>query len=440
MRLTISLLLLGLLGGCGDSSDSAQATQSAAARGAGAIHASPDQLIFSAREGGSNPKDGTVVFWHGGSEALAWTASSDQPWLTVEPSSGVAEAFQNVALSIHVDASYQIQGWKAVTSTVDAPTARWVHSAAWTGSEMVVWGGSQSTEPNDTDTGGRYDPVTNTWAPTSLAGAPTARHFHSAVWTGDRMVVWGGWNGEYFATGGLYAPDAWFGSTSVAGAASAREAHSAVWTGSEMIVWGGWANEHLATGGRYSPASDSWLGGISTTGAASPRQEHVAVWDGRRMIVWGGRDGADASTSLGSGALYDPARDQWTGPISAVGAPSARTGARAVWMGREMIVWGGHDGVTHLDTGFRYRPDTNTWLGAIPTAGAPSARYRHSAVWTGDRMIVWGGQDAAGYTDTGAVYVPPVPAVGEHEAVVTLSPVGRSGPTHTIRVSLTVTP
>jgi hypothetical protein len=56
---------------------------------------------------------------------------------------------------------------------------------------MVVWGGAGvSLVP--TNTGGAYDPVANDWTATTLSGAPVARSSHSAVWTGSRMIVWGG--------------------------------------------------------------------------------------------------------------------------------------------------------------------------------------------------------------------------------------------------------
>ena len=91
------------------------------------------------------------------------------------------------------------------------------------------------------NTGGSYDPSTDTWASTSTAGAPSARDYHTAVWTGSEMVVWGGSDlpAGYLNTGGRYDPstDTW-ASTSTAGAPAARQEHTAVWTGSEMVVWG----------------------------------------------------------------------------------------------------------------------------------------------------------------------------------------------------------
>jgi hypothetical protein len=60
----------------------------------------------------------------------------------------------------------------------------------WTGTEMIVWGGSSGSAFHIT--GGRYDPATNRWRATSIASAPTGRELHAAVWTGREMIVWGG--------------------------------------------------------------------------------------------------------------------------------------------------------------------------------------------------------------------------------------------------------
>jgi len=70
---------------------------------------------------------------------------------------------------------------------------------------MIIWGG-RDVSGAYLDTGATYDPVANAWTPTSVAGAPAPRIWHSATWTGSHMAVWGGWVGGYPGrTGGLYA-------------------------------------------------------------------------------------------------------------------------------------------------------------------------------------------------------------------------------------------
>ncbi|MBI5774529.1 MAG: SBBP repeat-containing protein, partial [Verrucomicrobia bacterium] len=50
-----------------------------------------------------------------------------------------------------------------VTQTNSAPAARGGHSAVWTGSELIVWGGFTAGLGSDLNTGARYNPVSNTW-------------------------------------------------------------------------------------------------------------------------------------------------------------------------------------------------------------------------------------------------------------------------------------
>ena len=151
--------------------------------------------------------------------------------------------------------------WTA-TNTANAPVGRTVHDAIWTGNEMIIWGG-YFFDGNDNylNTGGRYNPNTNSWAATSITDAPEARTTHTAVCTGNEMIVWGGQAGaigHYFNTGGRYDPstDSWT-ATSTNNVPDGRYRHTAVLTANEMIVWGGilYSNTYTNTGGRYCAQS-----------------------------------------------------------------------------------------------------------------------------------------------------------------------------------------
>jgi N-acetylneuraminic acid mutarotase len=151
--------------------------------------------------------------------------------------------------------------WGPFSTTINTPSPREDHTAIWTGTEMIVWGGASSSRTND---GGRYNPANDTWGPkVPTNGAPSVRSLHSAVWTGTEMIVWGGRGnaaGSYAGDGGRYDPQSntWAPMSNV-GAPSARDIHSAVWTGTEMIVWGGFgASGYRNDGGRYNPATDTW--------------------------------------------------------------------------------------------------------------------------------------------------------------------------------------
>jgi N-acetylneuraminic acid mutarotase len=220
------------------------------------------------------------------------------------------------------------------TSITKAPSERSSHTAVWTGSEMIVWGG-YVVDGNShwLNTGGRYNPVLDSWTATSTTNVPTGRITHTAIWTGGEMVIWGGESDAgftYLNTGGRYSPgtDNWI-ATSTNDAPTARQFHTAIWTGSEMIVWSG--NDGFSflntgeryrtptgpptptptpipsptppipgTGGRYDPITDSWTA-TSTINAPPQRLDHTAIWTGSEMIVWGG---ADFNSSLNTGGRY----------------------------------------------------------------------------------------------------------------------------------------
>jgi hypothetical protein len=277
--------------------------------------------------------------------------------------------------------------------------------AVWTGTQMIVWGGTG---------GARYDRGTNTWLPVSAINAPSARSGHSMVWTGQRMIVWGGQDagGSVLGDGGIYDPvtDTWQPLPASPGI-TARAGHSAVWTGTSMLIWGGYvpgtdpttqlpAYFAQNTGARYSPGSGTWQA-INAIGVPSRRYRHTAVWTGDRMIIWGGYGGEvfpSDYTELADGALYDPVLDSWQ-PMSSVNAPVSRRFHTAVWSGGRMIVWGGSRlagpliHTEYLNSGGAYFPATDSWS-ATSLVGAPDARDQHAAVWTGSEMIVWGGEIA----------------------------------------------
>ncbi|MBZ5639113.1 MAG: HYR domain-containing protein [Acidobacteriia bacterium] len=286
-----------------------------------------------------------------------------------------------------------IDTW-TTTSTTRAPSSRYGHAAVWTGSEMLVWGGLHlGNSSNYENTGGRYDPTSDAWTPTSPIGAPPGRTDFSAVWAGTSMIVWGGWRGSYLGTGGRYDPatDIWKPTSSL-NAPAARAAHTAVWAGHLMLVWGGMSAS--TAGGRYDPATDTWTA-MSIVGAPAVRPYHTAVWTGSSMLIWGGRPGYTDSQGTSTGGRYDPVMDAWT-PTSIADAPSERWGHTAVWTGSVMVVWGGqfysNGSYWVVNTGGRYDPATDTWA-ATSTAGAASARCAHTAAWTGSAMVVWGGSN-----------------------------------------------
>ena len=308
--------------------------------------------------------------------------------------------------------------WIGLQNQPGTPTTRDMHTAVWTGSEMIIWGGYQDSQQTNfgwanagpTNTGSSYNPSTNSWNPTTITEGPSERYGHTAIWTGTNMIIWGGaifGSNSFTNSGSSYHPST-FNWTALPNpnsstAPSARWQHTAIWTGTEMIVWGGAIDSGSTstnTGGRFNPSTNTWTA-LSTDGAPSARYGHTAIWTGSEMIIWGGNGR--------TGGRYDPSTNVWSA-LSVEESPVGR-GHTAIWNGREMIVWGGKEVIngilTYSNSGGSYNPVTNLWA-PIQSSGASSARAGHSAVWDGAKMIIWGGGDIGSnsFVNTGGRLIP----------------------------------
>jgi hypothetical protein len=71
-----------------------------------------------------------------------------------------------------------VNSW-AATTILSAPDARRYHTAVWTGSEMIIWGGFNSSPPYVLNTGSRYTPSTDSW---TLTNTTSSRSWSAFVW------------------------------------------------------------------------------------------------------------------------------------------------------------------------------------------------------------------------------------------------------------------
>jgi hypothetical protein len=178
------------------------------------------------------------------------------------------------------------------------------HVLAWTGSEMLVWGGRESTpevsvfdglKPRN---GAAYDPVTDRWR--RIPDAPiSGRELPVSAWTGRELLVWGGLNGA----------------------------------------------TSLADGAAYDPSTDRWR---TLPAAPLGGQDAVGAWLAERFII---------VTSDGA-AAYDPITDRW----ELLEPAPIRRGWRsvAVGAGRLVLIAFG-DGASGRVEGATYDPATGTW-------------------------------------------------------------------------------
>jgi N-acetylneuraminic acid mutarotase len=286
------------------------------------------------------------------------------------------------------------------TTQTGVPFARVGHVAVWTGSKMIVWGGIGgygSSGPSNATGGGVYNPSTNTWS--SIANwsfsTPNDRGFNqtTAVWTGTEMIVWGGRMDIALTmpllknVGGRYNPNTNTWTTvSNTNAPTARRSHVSVWTGSKMIIWGGYSdltsiNTQVMTGGIYDPATDTWTS-MSNTNAPTGFTPQTAIWTGTEMVVF--YDSPSIAKYL---YRYNPATNVWT--TSPAFYPASNANFSTIFTGTKIIYFGGgYNGVTVYDVNTNtFDPFSVTLPAGYPVASIPFSG--HTAIWTGLEMIVF---------------------------------------------------
>jgi hypothetical protein len=229
-------------------------------------------------------------------------------------------------------------GWSELPAP---PEVRSGAATAWTGSELLVWGGYEYVGGNeDPDAGGfAFDVATRTWQP--LPPSPLeGRSDMAFAWTGRELLIWGGWDGgfrdpPYFGDGAAFDPVAGTWRMIATAPIEARSAFS-VWTGEELIVWGSRERaDRRVDGAAYDPITNAWRmiadGPIDIT-------DGTAVWTGEEMIAFGAaldsNNHADTPTAIA--AAYDPGADVWRElPPSDLSAQAMT----AEWLNGELIAW-----------------------------------------------------------------------------------------------------
>ncbi|HET7028254.1 MAG TPA: hypothetical protein VFI28_11240 [Candidatus Limnocylindrales bacterium] len=309
----------------------------------------------------------------------------------------------------------------------DAPIrGAFAQAIAWTGSEMLTWGGVPSSNGaarvDVPENGAAYDPTTRSWR--TLPAAPIGPRFDTvSAWTGHELLVWGGswpWGDpKPLADGAAFDPatNRWrriphtpikpsFGSVGT-------------WTGSELVVaalpgprggeaevaafnratnrWrtlpdlplrGGFA-ELVAVGDRIVAIdrSDGELVGIRTlapdddawhdvdTSNVPPSSPLGVVSTGEELLVLGELPSTTGGPTVSVVRRYDPLAGTWR-----IGAPSpAWDSSSGLWTG-SLVLYGS----------LAYDPGADRWL-AIAPDDADEGLHGGKAVWAGDRLIQWSG-------------------------------------------------
>ncbi|WP_444963236.1 Kelch repeat-containing protein [Nocardiopsis sp. M1B1] len=196
--------------------------------------------------------------------------------------------------------------WEArisVRALAEGPlTPRADHSLAWSGEEVLVWGGHVGSQHDSFSDGAAYSPESDTWRPLPDSGLES-RTRHSAVMVGGRMLVWGGFTPTYDGErdahlardGALYDPerDVW---EPIEPAPESRTGARGVVADGHVVFGGGYSER----GGEgflvYSPEEDAWHT-VPLRHAPERAVVHdLAALDDTVVAVGGSRDGMFLAT------------------------------------------------------------------------------------------------------------------------------------------------
>jgi hypothetical protein len=267
---------------------------------------------------------------------------------------------------------------------------------------MVIWGGEFTGTGVKNVHGASYDPALDRWS--DVPPAPLVdRRGHDAIWTGSEMIVWGGTTAilpprEIAWDGAAYDPQdkAWRKLPDAP--IGPRTGPEVVWTGTEMLVLGGFldtVDDPLSDGAAYNPVTDQWrvLPPIPEPGQTDAYVKRTSVWAGDALLLWTrtvARTGIAAPvTEL---MVLDPERGSWTRAPAVEGAPPDVLSP--LWTGTEVMVQPvppveelgmcpGPDGGGASTEGGLYDPQGKVWRPIKPSRYYLSG----SGVWVGGALV-----------------------------------------------------
>lgn len=225
----------------------------------------------------------------------------------------------------------------------------------------------QDTEPNK-----------GSWKKIDFPEGLKNRDFAQTAWTGTEYIIWHGSDsesdetemrnnksdGKYIPNNGFYYTDGWIINPESgdirkmppSGLPPLVEGYSSVWTGRYLFVWG----YNSSRCKLYDYENNKWIK-VSTYGAPATRINVNFLWTGTEIFVYGG-DLPNGYKKYDDAFLYNPETNKWRKAASN-NILGKRRSCITLWTGEEVLVWGGSG---QLNDGAAYNPSSNTWRSISP--------------------------------------------------------------------------
>lgn len=165
----------------------------------------------------------------------------------------------------------------------------------------------------------------------------------------------------------------------------ARSDAAVVWTGTRMLVWGGQLGDQLRNdGAAYDPVRRTWT--TLPPAPLTPRVNMASAWVGGSFLIWGGNDASHAMTD---GARYDPATNRWT---KLPAAPAGFHGLASIAVDGDRTVLTavapGTRGSRTVDA-VTYRPASDSWSRLPQLSLPPNHLTNQIGLVATDRLVLW---------------------------------------------------
>ncbi|KAG2120686.1 uncharacterized protein F5147DRAFT_563267 [Suillus discolor] len=270
-----------------------------------------------------------------------------------------------------------------VQTAGEIPSPRVGHASAIVSSVLIIWGGDTKTDPSSDQSEKQDDGlyllnlVSREWTRVAMHGpAPAGRYGHAVTMVGTKFFVFGGQvDGEFlndlwsFDLNTLRTTTAWELCQPVGAARPAqRTGHACVTYQDRIIVFGGTDGQyHYNDTWSYDTNTRTWSELQCIGFIPSPREGHAAAVVDDVIYIFGGRgvDGKD----LGDLAAFKMSNQRWYMFQNMGPAPSGRSGHAMASMGTRVFVLGGesftptkgddHGIINVLDTKHIKYPDSS---------------------------------------------------------------------------------
>jgi hypothetical protein len=278
------------------------------------------------------------------------------------------------------------------TTNLGAPAPRYNATCITIPSGFFVFGG-QSGQLGNTDynDGGIYDPQTDTWSTVLTPPQTIGGTLSLAAWSGEEILVWGGYyGGQSRHTGAAYNPtDRTWRQISTINAPSCVFGAFHCWTSFGWFVFAGYNQfgQPAEDGAIYDPRSNVWTTLPSCPFVARPLElvpytpfpSSTAVWTGEDVMIFTANPVLVATSVF----AYRPSTQQWRS-INAAGLPKFTS---AIWSGKEVYCANAKQG-NLLAQIYAYNPVTDKWR-AISNGPVTAQTNPLIFAWVGGRYVVY---------------------------------------------------